>query len=296
MINDRLIGYVVLVALLAFAAVCIGTVAWVFFSPRETRVIMFDNAGTLKIDDPVRISGKDVGKISRIDLNHRTNRPLITIQLFKRIAIRDDYAIAMVDLGLMGDRAITLDCGSVGRPELPLNDTLTGTFIMGPSEAIGLMYKLRETVVGFVQVSDLLMRGDARHASLIRQISRATTYIDSVSALLVGFAGSFDRNLTGELDSLAGLVKEASGLSRSMAQTLPATLASADTISRQLSGALASVDTLLAAIRPVAAKLRGPEAQKFQDQIATLIKQVGEIKGMLDDLEARGVPLKVRFF
>jgi ABC-type transporter Mla subunit MlaD len=292
--NDRALGYIVMGILFSFVVVCIATAMYVVFSPRETRYISFDHVGTLKVDDPVAVQGLQVGKISKVEWCNK--KQIVTFKSKTPLHIYKNYRISMSDVGLMGERAVTLDCGTSDRPETAPYETLSGAFLIGPSEAIGYMYKLKEVVTGFVRIARMLENGDSTHKSMATQIGQAVKFVDSLSIVLVDFSTDLEQELSSSMDTLSSLVVEATALSATATKEIPGYVKSINSDMAQIQKLLVEVDQMLVKIQPLVKTLTGPQAQEFQKKLSQLTQQLKTVDDLMADLKAKGLNLKVRLF
>ncbi|MDC0611304.1 outer membrane lipid asymmetry maintenance protein MlaD [Vibrio sp.] len=74
----------------------------------------FDNIGSLKVRSPVKVGGVVVGRVSAIDLDKKTLRPIVTMQIDDRYnEFPDTSSLEILTSGLIGEQYIGLTPGFV---------------------------------------------------------------------------------------------------------------------------------------------------------------------------------------
>ena len=142
--SARLAGY-----LLAFSAL-IGLLVVVAFLQdgnlflRTTVKVAFPSAGTLMVDDPVKVRGVEVGRVDQIEAGPAG--PVITLELYKRTALSRDTRFVNFNYSLFGSRMIVLLPGTSAEP-MDMQSVQPGTFTTGVTETIHKVDELLRTVV-----------------------------------------------------------------------------------------------------------------------------------------------------
>jgi phospholipid/cholesterol/gamma-HCH transport system substrate-binding protein len=123
-----------LLTMAAFAASCIGLLIFLWTSfggsiplaPEGYRInIEFDQAVQLATQSDVRISGVSVGKVVRVELDHRTGLTRAQLELDPKFAPRPSNTTAILRAkSLLGETYIELSPGSSSAPPLPDGGTL----------------------------------------------------------------------------------------------------------------------------------------------------------------------------
>ena len=104
--------------------------------------VIFPEVGTSQVGDPVYINGVKKGTVQRIEL-HGTE-VLAILNIDRRINITDSVRIAVVNVGLLGERGVGVTLSPRGAPVpfiVPGADTtfIRGRFDTGISEAMGML-------------------------------------------------------------------------------------------------------------------------------------------------------------
>ncbi|MDH5597664.1 MAG: MlaD family protein [Cyclobacteriaceae bacterium] len=97
-----------------------------FFSNTNKYYTKYDNVGGLQVSNPVNISGFAVGRVSDITIiQGHPNHVLVELDIQGDI-ILGDSAMAILDIGLLGETAITIDPGDVDKPIIAGDTILSG--------------------------------------------------------------------------------------------------------------------------------------------------------------------------
>jgi len=112
--------------------------------------VQFDDVGNMKVGNPVKVSGVQLGKVDEIEYRDVGN-VLVTLKLDPRIQPKKDATAELTAVGLVGDVAIALDPGKATEP-LGETDVIRGTTERGimdigsdlSGEAKATMASLRE--------------------------------------------------------------------------------------------------------------------------------------------------------
>ncbi len=123
--QEATVGALVLVAVVLFIA---GTM---WLSGRSLRpgggklLVQFENVGTLKRGNPVKVSGVTLGSVAAIDFEE-FGKVMVELELSNRITPKLDASAKLVSIGLVGDMQVELNPGSAVEP-LPAGRVLIGT-------------------------------------------------------------------------------------------------------------------------------------------------------------------------
>jgi ABC-type transporter Mla subunit MlaD len=289
--RDKVIGYIGLAFLALFLLASAGLIIYTATIPVEYRVVIFDNIGSLKLQDPVTVRGDIIGEVCKVDwLN---GRAVITIATKEPLEVHRNYQIAVADVGIMGDRLLAVDQGSADQPLVPKTDSLHGKFVLGPSEAIGMICSLRDAVIAFKTVSETLLKGDAAHPSLIHRYAQIASAIDSVSDRLLVLSKGIERISDTKLDSIYRVVDQTAKLSHDLAAEAPKYVQSITTLVKELQDLLTQVETLMKEAAPLIAFVKKPEDQEVVKLLNQLQKQIVELRTACAYLQDTGLKLMI---
>jgi len=89
--------------------------------------VQFGYVSGLGDNAPVYFAGREVGKVSSIDIVNDTEKPVrVTVKVADHVRLRSDSAAFIDTLGLMGEKFVELSPGTVGADAIA-----PGTVIMG---------------------------------------------------------------------------------------------------------------------------------------------------------------------
>jgi len=263
-----------------------------FGRQKQYRVIAFENVGTLRIDDPVEINGIIIAKV--IDIHWSDSMVYVAFQTNKPIEIYENYSAEVVDVGVMGERKITLDCGTYTDEPIPLNDTLKGIFVIGPSEALGMVRKLKDGVKDFLATSSKLLEGDSgTDYSLVETFQTILHLIDSSSSQIISVTGTLS-------ESIPGTLKKINELSRDIGHTTALISRKAPEITQQLNKLLEKIESLVTHLEKAVTNLekmvdtaRDINNGELAKTVENIREQLKRIRIRINDLRKHGVPLKL---
>jgi phospholipid/cholesterol/gamma-HCH transport system substrate-binding protein len=124
------VGTVIVLALLLLAAMILNLEEGMGLLGRKTTFrAVVDHTQGLKIGSPVRMNGVDIGNVHKIAIGAEAARVEITFTVQSHVAphIRQDAAISIRALGLLGDKYLEILPGTASLPPLPVGSTLVGT-------------------------------------------------------------------------------------------------------------------------------------------------------------------------
>lgn len=104
---------------------------------------MFDNIQELKVGDPVRMAGVEIGHISKIQL--ATNKVEVTMKVEKNAEVHTDSKASIRFVGLMGQNYVSIDFGTANAPRATANTLLETT---EQADLNSLMVKLQNVAEG----------------------------------------------------------------------------------------------------------------------------------------------------
>jgi phospholipid/cholesterol/gamma-HCH transport system substrate-binding protein len=104
---------------------------------------MFDNIQELKVGDPVRMAGVEIGHVSKINL--ATNKVEVTMKLDKNAEVRTDSKASIRFVGLMGQNFVSVDFGTANAPRATANTLLETS---EQADLNSLMVKLQNVAEG----------------------------------------------------------------------------------------------------------------------------------------------------
>lgn len=218
-LSNKHFGYLVLLLFFFLIGSVLGYAFWIFLFPKETRIIVFHRLGNLRIDDPVKIKGATVGKVTAIKKD--PHRVLVFIQTYDDLEIYQDYKIFSTDKGIMGDRVIIVDPGAVGSKVLNRKDTLSGVFYPGVSEVLGSAWKMKKMVNAFRTRAESFFLTEELKPSLITQYKNLVVTIDTISIQILRVASHLQESLKPQLDTLNNAMVTTKNITNELVRDLP---------------------------------------------------------------------------
>jgi phospholipid/cholesterol/gamma-HCH transport system substrate-binding protein len=119
-----------------------------FFKARHELRAQFKNVQELKVGDPVKMAGVQVGRVERIGLGE--DKVEVTFKVDRDAEIKTDSKVTIKFTGLMGQNYVALDFGSPGSPK-----AAPGTLLESAEQAdlSSLMAKLDDVASGIENVT-----------------------------------------------------------------------------------------------------------------------------------------------
>lgn len=234
------VGTMVLVAIVLF----IGGTMWLkgagFNRNERTAVVQFTDAGALKEDNPVTVSGVAVGRVKSVKFK-APGDVAVTITLPPTLPVRTD-AFAKIDAGIFtSDARVILDPGKTGTP-LPDGGTIRGITDAGLfAKGSALADRADSVLIGVQalanqQMADNVARSLKAMETLLNTLNKTLPQTTSeTQRTMVAF-----RQLSERLDSTIATLPVGPAIER--ADTLARNLS---TMSIQLTATGARLDTLL---------------------------------------------------
>lgn len=244
--REAIVGSIVLLAVVVFV---LGTM-WLSgrsIGSRDVVRVQFKHVSGLKRASPVTISGVQVGRVERIELQN-VGRVIVSISLPPQIVPRVDASARVSAVGLVGDYAVEFDPGQAAQP-LPKDRIVIGSTKSGFGErAATLGDRADSLMIGLQEFANKETAQDLRGALRAFQGTMA-----QMERTLKGF-GDEKHGATAELTrSMLSLQRLSARLDTTLANpAITSLLQNADTLSgnlarmtRQLGFASARLDTLL---------------------------------------------------
>ncbi len=292
--SDRQIGYVALAVLAAVVVVTGWLIAESLSAPTQERLVLAENVGALKLADPVLLNGVAVGWVS--DITRTEHEALLVCTFSPPQPVYANYAIHIVDLGIMGDRIVTFSPGTPEAGVLHPADTLRAAFVIGPSEALGMVDQLEHALRGFATVSQRMLEGDETHRSVVGMYHGAAVVIDSVLAQMIGLTMAAEQSFASLLDTVDMIVDSARHFSASLAHRAPALLSELDTLITRVDTVLAHLDGFTDTLSVVTSAVDSLQFGQLHRQVQHARARLSTLRKGVDLLRRRGLRLRVRPF
>jgi ABC-type transporter Mla subunit MlaD len=275
--SNKKLGYVLITLFLIIFAVFLCYAIRIVAFPQKQRVIAFDQVGNLRLDDPVKIKGVTVGKITNISRN--TAYALVTFQMDVSLDLYKDYSIITSDRGIMGDRVIHIEPGIQKTFPLNENDTLKGVFIRGVSEMIGATWKLRDNITA-IKSAAALLSDTAGKKSFITLFSIIIRDLDTVSNALYAVVTTIDSGLSSSLDTLSKTIVSIKKDYERFSVVLPEKFSAISDETDTLIAFLHTTDTLVGKLSDITTQI-ATHPLITGDDITPLRKDIDELRYLL---------------
>lgn len=290
------VGIVVTAALvIIFLAVFFSEGILGLFRPKAPLVARVSDVGGLRTGAPVWLLGVEVGRVTEIDLVKNGTCVNMAILRKQLRFINEDATATVRTMGLLGDKYVEINPGTIARSEIDPGDTIPGQPAPGLESVIEASARSiqevedfigeLEKLVGLVKAGEGLVGALLTDTSLHHDFRRTVTALASVATELDTAGGTLGR-LVADTTVYHDLSSAVSGLNRvvRLAGSRRGTfykMATDTTIYRDLRTTLASLARLTeeSAEGGLATLLTDEQfAQRIRQTIATLNALLQEMK------------------
>ncbi len=289
--NDRSFGYIILIFISVSILGLLGYSIWVLAFPKETRIITFSKISNLRIDDPVKIKGVTVATIKSITRDEKD--VLVTIKAYESLEIHEGYEIYSSDKGILGERVIIIKNGDQNNAPVDKNDTLTGTFHRGVSDALGSTWKLKDFIASFKNNAGLLLSGSEEKPSFVSTFSNVIAEIDSFSNKLYNTATFLDAELTVKIDDLNEITGAARKISQEISTTVPGKIETLEEQLETITKFIDKLDPVVNTLTDVVIKIKDNKLIQ-NDYISSLVEQLKELQELIEIIQDGTARLKLQ--
>lgn len=290
--NDRKLGYLIIILLFLLSVSTASYFAWIAFSPKDIRTVVFEEVGSLTIQDPVCINGVEVGMVR--DMKPKDNKIFVQIEAKDSFAIRTSSEIRLVVKGIMGDRYIEISSGNLNDPLIEQDRILAGEFVMGPSEALAYLDILRETITEIKDIIGLMRNGAPAQPSFVERFGEVAASIDSLAESIVTVFTEIDRSVTPGLNSAAALLRKSATLTSQLSSTVPEMITTVDSLVIKTGEIIPKLDSFVVKSQNVAAKLDSDNKLLWGNQLEDIQVKLKTVKQSIRDLRVEGLDLYVK--
>lgn len=195
--------------------------------------VLFDNAAGLGIDDPVSLAGVSVGRVEMVQLTPE-GKARATLLLRRGVQLFDDAVAVVGSSGMLGDRILSLDPGTPGRPLVQDGGTIVGGEPISVDQMVTVVASIARNLD---RTTDTLSKvlGTAEGEASLRQILDSLVSITArLDTVLVDNRGSIDNSF----GNLEGALRNMNELSEQLVEAVPALVKDMRKMSEDISGAL----------------------------------------------------------
>jgi phospholipid/cholesterol/gamma-HCH transport system substrate-binding protein len=145
--------------------------------------VRFGYVGGLERGAPVYFAGREVGKVTRLEIENGEERPIvITVEIPKGVIVRVDSPVYIDTLGMMGEKLVEVGPGTKSQPVLQPGAELAGEDPIPMHEMIGKLNTLSNEMVEMsdslnpliVSLNDLMQKNSQTIQELLGHMNGTT--------------------------------------------------------------------------------------------------------------------------
>ena len=180
--TEQKVGLFFIVALIALAVMIELVEDWQPFEKQIDYHTYFTSAVGLKIGDPVRMAGVEVGKIDSIAIDGLQVR--VNFRVNEEIAIREDSTAMVRQLNLLGGQFLGLDFGNPESAVLPPGSEVRSIEGANIDELVTSLDKNQKQLFGKMdQIVDKINNGDGLIGKLVNDDAMYEDLKSAISSL-----------------------------------------------------------------------------------------------------------------
>ena len=277
-ISELRVGLVVVVAV----AILVVGIIWIkgikFNQTKYRYSVIFPEVGTLKVGDPVSVSGVDKGKVKKIQLYQ--GDVLVTLDLSTDVVLKKDANFTVKNIGLMGERFVAVQTG-YSDTLLDLSQPIRGNYDSGVSEVMGRMGEMIDQLGRLVANLEGVLGTKWSRESMTQIIKNLKEISHDMNALLNRNKGKFDQTM----DNLSHSSAELKKIIDENKEKLQTTVDNFGEASVKLDNVVTVLDTISISLKRLTSKIESGEGtlgQLVND--TTLYEQIKKTAQHVDDL------------
>ncbi len=270
-----------MMVVLAVAILVVGII-WVkgikFNQNKYAYSVIFPNVGTLKVGDPVSVSGVEKGKVKKIQL-HRGD-VLVTLDLATDVVLKKDAKFTVKNIGLMGERFVAVQTGYLDTA-LDLSQPIRGYYDTGVSEVMGKMGEMIDQLSRLVANLEQVLGTKGSRESLMEIIKNLRKVSRGLNALLDRNKEKFNQTI----DNLSHSSAELKKIIDQNKEKLQTTVDNFGEASVKLDNIVTTLDTISISLKKLSSKIESGEGtlgQLVTD--TTLYEQIKKTTQHVDEL------------
>jgi len=300
--TDLIVGGTIFAALF----IMIASVLWLkelsVASRRVHYSVLFSNIGLLQLGDPVAVSGLKLGRV--LEIKMRQDSVAVTMELDKTILLTDSARITVQNIGLMGERCVSIQLSKKGvrcRPDTKGRppDYIHGYFDSGIGEAMGMVGTvLADVRVLLANVQGIIDNtvGDTVFIGVFQKVvCRLDTLSGIAQTLVKRDAPKVDRAVS-DLSTLAGQMQQLVDANKADLDRL---IKNGAQLSDQALAITGNLDTLTASLNGMIADIKsgkGSIGKIMQDDnlYADLKSSIQALDTLVKDVQDEGLKLRIK--
>lgn len=292
--NDRIFGYSIIIALIVFLIAPVSFLIWKSVKPVDSYIIEFSpikSIAFLDIQDPVYSRGVEIGQVRQVNTRDHISYALIEIR--KDIKIFSDYKASIIPKGVMGDRYLEINSGMT-LPKMSPKDTLNGSFVMGPAEAISYIDLLRIKVGELSQLTEKLKTGTEGKKSLIAGLWDGVETFDSISKSISELTMTLNKEIEDKASTLEEILKKSSLITVKASRLTPIYMNNIEKLLTQTNAVMIQVNSIVEKSSKVTNQLQKADVIIWSDKLKNLQIELKNTIQFINNLEMDGIKLPVK--
>jgi ABC-type transporter Mla subunit MlaD len=292
---NRILGYVIILLILTVLSIPLVVFIRKELAPSTNATIRFNDVrtvGFLNKQDPVRVNGAEVGTVIKIDRDGTT--AIVTIKITKPIQLYDDYMITAFLKGLMGERFVSINPGTLTHAPVTFDAELNGTFLAGPSEVIAYVTMLMNLLKDLNALVVRLRDGDSANQSFVKQFHAISAKADTLSLSINKTALSLDNLLDKNRDTIKSFLGTTMKLTDTLSIELPLLIEKINKTVTVTNDFLLKIDLFVNKTDTVIASLNAEDNILWKDDLRKLQTSLIEVRRVLKDIQTDGLKLPLR--
>lgn len=291
---DRTTGYLILIVFLSVFLFIFSYGLYLIFKAEEIRYAEISQISSLRLSDPVKFNGMDIGRVSKITKLEK--KIIIQFKVTTPFDLHENYYMKTGDVGIMGDRCIHISQGDTSKPLVNKNDTLKVDFVSGMSHLLGQAYRLPQMVQDWKNAVHLILRGSEEKISVVKTLRDLGSELDTAVAYIHKSLKSITNDDYAVIDSINKIATETIRITNNISEDLDQNLPKVDTAITNIIDFITDLDTLSNNLINTTENLKSSKLIA-EDDITPIIDQLKDIKKVINEiredcLKLRGV---VRF-
>lgn len=172
--TEKKVGFFFLMSLLTLGFIIELVQDWRPFEQQTPYQALFQSAVGIKVGDPVRLAGVEVGKVKSVGL--KDHKVLVDFYVINGTQIREDSVAAIRQTNLLGGQFLGLDFGSEGSRLLPPGSVVTTREGTNIDQLINNFDRNQESVLR--QLGEMIEENRQPIKDIVAQLEAVTRKID----------------------------------------------------------------------------------------------------------------------
>jgi len=291
------VGFVVILALIIFVSAILWIQGYRFGKNNYKVSVLFDEVGSLAKGDPVMVSGIRKGKV--YDLALTESGVKVILILSNDVILKEDAAITVKNIGLMGERFIAVRPGK-GDRDYNLNVPIRGSYDTGIPQVMGMMGEMIDELRNLVHSLKNSIASDEN----LDKFSRIVTNFENLSQSLNEYVNRNNNKLDQTAENFFKASAELRRVTTDNASKVDSAMARVDNSSKKIEKMVDDLANVAATARQFATKLDSGDGtlqmlvddRKLYDDLR---RTADNIDDLVNDIRAnpqKYIRLKVELF